>query len=134
MARRPMGQGIIKSNKVHLDDHEYATVKFLASLGHDIELIPPSRIKGLRTPDIYMGGIPWEMKAPLGDGKRTIMNTLQNATHQATNLIIDLRRCKLPDSTSLREIQFHFRLSKRIRRILVITKDEKLLDFPKQKE
>ena len=131
MARRPMGQGIIISNKVHLDDHEYATVKFLASLGYDIELIPPSRIKGLRTPDIYMGGMPWEMKSPVGDGKRTIVNLMQDGARQSSNLIMDLRRCKNKDIVTIKEIQFYFHISKRLRRLIIITKEEKLLDFTK---
>ena len=126
-----MGQGIIKTNKVHLDDHEYATVKFLASLGHDIELIPPSRIKGLRTPDIIMYGIPWEMKSPVGSGKKTIINTIQEGSRQSSNLIIDLRRCKNEESVSVKEILNYYHISKRLRRLLIITKEQKLLDFTK---
>ncbi len=131
MTGQTMGQGIIKSNRVHLDNHEYATVRFLASLGYDIELIPPSRINGLRTPDIIMCGIPWEMKAPLGDGRKTIKNTVQIGSKQSSNLIMDLRRCRIEDSLSIKEILRQFHLSKRIRRVLIITKEEELLDFRK---
>ena len=50
------------------------TVKVLLENGYDIELIPPIRIEGVRTPDITMQGVAWEMKAPSGDGKNTILD------------------------------------------------------------
>ena len=56
-----MEKGILKQNGVHLEDHEYETVKLFLDLGYDIELIPPSKIKGLQMPDLMLQGIPWEM-------------------------------------------------------------------------
>ena len=47
---------------VHLADHEYKTVKLLTENGYDVELIPPSVIKGLRMPDIMINNVPWEIK------------------------------------------------------------------------
>lgn len=129
-----MEKGSLKQNGVHLKTHEYNTVKLLLGNGYDVELIPPSNIKGLRMPDIMMLGVPWEMKSPEGGGKRTIQNTLQNASHQSPNLIIDLRRCKLQEAASVKELKHHFRLSKRIRRVWIITKDEKILDLNKGKD
>ena len=91
-----MKKGILIQNKVHLKEHEYKTVKLLLENGYDIELIPPSVIKGLRMPDIMMKGVAWEIKSPEGNGKNTIKNTAQNASHQSENIIIDLRRTKIP--------------------------------------
>ena len=59
-----MKEGNLTQNRVHLKEHEYATVKTLLKNGYDVELIPPSEIKGLRMPDIMLQGIPWEMKSP----------------------------------------------------------------------
>lgn len=123
-----MKKGILIQNKVHLKEHEYKTVKLLLENGYDIELIPPSAIKGLRMPDIMMIGVPWEIKSPEGNGKNTIKNTVQNASHQSENIIIDLRRTKIPQEQALKEIDRYFRLSKRLRRIIIITKDEIILD------
>ena len=123
--------GTLKTNGVHLADHEYDTVKLLTEKGYDIELIPPSAIKGLRMPDIMINSVPWEIKSPTGNGKHTIKHNLQNATHQSNNVIIDLRRCKLPEDQALSEIQRRFDLSKRIRNMKVITADEKIIDLNK---
>ncbi len=123
-----MKKGILIQNKVHLKEHEYNTVKLLLENGYDIELIPPSTIKGLRMPDIMMKGVPWEIKSPEGNGKNTIKNTVQNASHQSENIIIDLRRTKISQEQALKEFERYFRLSKRLRRIIIITKDEIILD------
>ena len=126
-----MKKGTLTQNGVHLKEHEYKTVKLLLENGYDIELIPTSKIPKLRMPDIMMLGKPWEMKSPQGDGKRTIMNTMQDAAHQSTNIIVDLRRCKIKEEQAIRELQYHFKLSKRIRHMKIVTKDEKILDFDK---
>ncbi len=126
-----MGKGHLKQNDVHLQDHEYTTVKLLIENGFDIELIPPSQIKNLKIPDMILQGVPWEMKSPVADGKYTIKNIVQNASHQSENILIDLRRCKISDEIAIKQIRHFFELSKRIRRVKIITKDGGILDYSK---
>ena len=126
-----MKEGILKTNGVHLEEHEYATVKLLLNTGLDIELIPTSQVKGMRTPDISINGILWEIKSPTGNGKNTLKHTLQNASHQSNNVIVDLRRCKLPQEQAIKDLEQRFNLSKRIRRMKIITNDEIIIDFKK---
>lgn len=126
-----MAKGKLIQNKVHLKAHEYSTVKFLLNHGYDVELIPPSGIKGIRMPDIVMNGVAWEMKSPEGSGKYTLKNALQNASHQAQSIIIDLRRSPLDEKKSIKELEKRFKLSRRLRRMKIISKDDKLLDYTK---
>ncbi len=126
-----MGKGTLKQNGVHLQDHEYATVKLFLEKGFDIELIPPVRIKDVRTPDFTMGGISWEMKSPEGGSKTTIRHTIKHAVTQSGNIIVDLRRYKLDDNSAIKELEQHFKLSKRIRRMKIVTKELEILDFSK---
>ena len=126
-----METGTLKTNGVHLEEHEYATVKLLLNQGYNIELIPTSQVKGMRTPDISVNGVLWEIKSPTGNSKNTIKHTLQNASHQANNVIVDLRRCKLPEDQAIRDLEQRYRLSKRIRRMKIVTKDEKIIDLSK---
>lgn len=122
-------KGKLTQNGVHLQNHEYATVKLLLEQGYDIELIPPSQIKSYRTPDIMMDGVPWEMKAPEGNGKRTVQNTLQDAAGQSRNVIIDLRRCSMPEDIAAKRFGTEFNKSRSFRRMKIITKNEEILDF-----
>lgn len=70
-------------------------------------------------------------KSPTGSGKNVIRHTVQHASHQSNSIIIDLRRCKMPEEKAIKEIENHFTLSKRIIRIKIITKDRKILDYLK---
>ena len=115
-----MRRGKLTQNGVHLEYHEYATVKIFLETGYDVTLIPPIQTKGMSTPDMEMSGIIWEMKSPQGKSKNTIKHTFQNAGHQSSNVIIDLQRCKLADEDALKDIRYHYKISKRIKRLKVI--------------
>ncbi len=123
--------GTINPNGVVLEKHEYATILFLTSEGYDIELIPRSNNEGEHTPDIIIDKVRWEMKSPTGETKNTIKNNIQKALLQSVNIILDLRRIKRPMEKCMREIEREFRENKRIRRMIVITKAGKMLDFSK---
>ncbi|MCR4590451.1 MAG: hypothetical protein K5668_06495 [Lachnospiraceae bacterium] len=83
----------------------------------------------MNTPDMEMSGIIWEMKSPQGKSKNTIKHTFQNAGHQSSNVIIDLQRCKLADEDALKDIRYHYKISKRIKRLKVIMKEKKSLTY-----
>ena len=122
---------MIRPNGVILKEHEYATVVFLTELGYNVELVPKSEKQGEHSPDIRMQGRFWEMKAPKGEGKYMIANTLQRAVKQSENIIIDLRRAKRHQTKCLREIEKEFSLSHSIKRLKIITKTGKVIDLHK---
>lgn len=114
-----------------MQKHEYDTVLFLTEQGYNVELIPKSNVPGERSPDIRMGKLFWEMKAPKGEGKWLIKKTLQRASHQSENIIVDLRRIKIHQNKCLPELEKQFRLSKRLKRLKIITKTCDIIDFTK---
>ena len=127
-----MRSGKIIPNGVVLEKHEYKTVLFFTEKGLDVELIPRSNISGIHTPDIVMCGLKWEIKSPIGEGRFLISNTIQKATKQSPNVIIDLRRTKRHQAKCLKEIQREFERSKSLNNLKVITKTGKILDFVKK--
>lgn len=126
-----MGKGRIIPNGVSLEKHENDTVVFFTNLGYDIELIPPSNTPHAKRPDFTMGGVEWEMKSPSGKTAGTIEHAFRHAAVQSQNIVIDLRRTKLPDKTALNILKQRFEKSRRVRRLKIITKTSKLLDFNK---
>ena len=78
-----------------------------------------------------MGGILWEIKSPSGKSSRTIENSLRGALLQSPNIILNLRRidAKVPTHKLVREAKRQFRLSKEINRLLIITKQQKIIDI-----
>ena len=124
-------RGKITPNGVILKTHEYATIVFLTELGFDISCIPKSNVEGVHSPDIRISNIRWEMKSPTGEGKYLISNTIQRAIKQSPNIIIDLRRAKRHETKCLRELQNEFAKSKSLKRLKIITKRGKVIDFVK---
>ena len=123
--------GKITPNGVSLEKHEYATVLLLTEMGYDVELVPRSTREGEHTPDIIIDNVKWEMKSPTGETRNTIKNIIQGALRQSVNVILDLRRVKRPMEKCLRDIEREFTHNKKLRRLLVITKSKKVLDFSK---
>ena len=126
-----MEKGTLKQNNVHLMDHEWNTVKYFLELGKDIELLPRSKIKNYHQGDFVMDGVVWEAKAPVGKGKHTVQNKIQEAVQQSCNIVIDLRRSKMPEETAINAYEKEFLNNKGIKRMKIIKYDGELLDFHK---
>lgn len=72
----------------------------------------------------------WELKSPIGDGKRTIANNLRAASHQSDRVILDLSRCKLATGQAIARINEYMRSNKsKIKKLMIIKKDKKVIDF-----
>ncbi len=123
--------GKIIPNGVSLEKHEYDTILFLTNLGYDVELIPPSNIPNVRTPDFKMDGLKWEMKSPKGKSRSTLEHAFQTAIKQSTNIVFDLRRIQIPNDKAVVILKQLFDYSKSIKHLLIITKDQRLVDYKK---
>ena len=126
-----MKQGKITPNGVVLHTHENATVVFLTQQGYDISLIPPLQRKGARTPDIRMNGREWEIKCPTGKSANTIKRAFKVALRQSKNIIFDCRSSKMPDKANIPKLEKEFSDIKSAKRLIVITKSGKMLDYNK---
>ena len=84
----------------------------------------------LRSPDLKIRGEIWELKSPVGSSKNTIFNNIKTARKQSTNIIIDLRRCKLHRNKALANISHAYKKRRRKKgTYLVIEKNEKIIDM-----
>jgi hypothetical protein len=124
-----MRAGTITPNGVILLPHELATVVFLTNCGFNIELIPPIQQKGVRTPDIRMRRLEWEIKNPRSNGKYTLEHSFRSALKQSPNIIFDIRHCKIPERKCIAEIERRFNDFKKTKHILIITKNKSLIEF-----
>lgn len=83
-----------------------------------------------KTPDIRIKGIEWELKSPQGNGIKTIENILKKATKQSNNIILDFSRIKMNSNQALSRTRYYLHNNKhRIQRLIVITKNHKVIDF-----
>lgn len=123
--------GRINKNGVDFKAHEEDTAKFLIKYGFNIEAIIPTHIKGNKNADILVNGAIWEMKSPIGSGRWTIRRQFQYAGGQASYLILDLRRAKVQKDRLKSEVLNCYKLSSSIRKLMIITPSNKLLDVKK---
>ena len=129
MKTKEHGQVIIPYGFIP-EKHELETANFFAGLGKNVEFLAPSYAKGVYSPDVQMDGQRWEIKSPCGNSKRTIENNYRNAQKQSSHIIFDLRRIKLGEQAAIAKIKREFTLrNSKIKRILIITKEKKLLDL-----
>lgn len=123
---------LIKNN--NLEDHEKETIRHLASFGHDIEALAPSNMPGTNNPDLLMMGTFWEMKGPVGNNRETLEKRFRKAVHQAGGkAIFDLRNIKKEEDAIEVEgtIMEFLKVTRGMRRIILIKKDGKTLDIMK---
>lgn len=93
----------------------------------NIEFIPRGN---QRTPDFLINNLYWELKTPTGTGKYNLQHTLRSATKQSENIIIiDARFSKMNISKIRNELNYQFKKSQNIKRLLLIDKQKRIVDF-----
>ena len=127
--KRKVGKVIL--NGTALEPHEKDTMLFLAQYGFDIEVIRPTNTPKTTNPDILMLGTIWEMKAPTTKNEDTIIKRFRKASGQAGRIVFDLRKTSGKSSDTQDLIIKLFKKSGRARRLIIITKTGKVLDFIK---
>lgn len=108
--------------------HEMNVILFLSEyFDTDIICIHPGFGK---TPDLRMNGVEWELKSPQGNGAKTIENILKKAAKQSSNIILDLSRIKMNSNQAISRTKYYLHNNKHgIKKLLVITKSRKVIDF-----
>lgn len=111
--------------------HEITTYVFLVKKHKKPKFLAKKDISNVTSPDIFMDDMEWEMKSPIGSGRENLEHAFKAAVKQAENIIFDLRRSKIPDQKAITKLRRELSLSRKAKRLYVITKDEELLFFEK---
>lgn len=113
------------------EPHEIQTALFLKKSGKSVRFLAPQNKQKVKTPDIIMDGVSWEIKSPMSNGSRAIEHAFRAAIKQSPNIIFDLRRSKGSDNANVSKIQRQITLikGKALKRVLVISKKLALLDL-----
>ncbi len=131
MSKKKVGVIVVPPGAI-VDKHEKLAVDFIAvERGVDITFLVPDRRKGQKTPDIEMSGRQWEIKSPKGKSSRTVENNIRQALRQSPYIIIDLRRMdgRVPTRKYVAEAERQFTLTRSIKHLIVVTREEEVLDF-----
>ncbi|MDR1197150.1 MAG: hypothetical protein LBL08_02670 [Candidatus Nomurabacteria bacterium] len=110
-------------------DHEMAAAIILAKhFKTDIIFLRPTANK---TPDFDINDVIWELKSPIGNGKRTIQNNLREARRQSSNIVLDLTRIKLHEQRAISQINYILKTHtvRSIKHLMVIKRSKKVVEL-----
>ncbi|MDR0887182.1 MAG: hypothetical protein LBM97_00605 [Candidatus Nomurabacteria bacterium] len=115
------------------EPHELEVAEILARhYGSVIMFLKPVDTYKVKTPDLIMNGVEWEIKSPMGKSKKyTIVDQFKKASKQSKSIVLDCRRTLLPDDFILKQIERKLNEHKSIKRVIFIGKDEKILEIKK---
>ena len=74
-----------------------------------------------------MLGLLWELKSPVGTSKWTVDKKVKQALKQSENIIFDGRRTIINDNVLENRLRYAIKQHRSIKRLLFITKSEKIL-------
>lgn len=121
------GEIIIKSG-IDVWEHERRTAQALANAGYTVSFIKRSDEEYVRTPDVIIDGVLWEMKSPKSDRLPKIQKTLRQAIHQSPNVIYDSQRIKnLNDNQIQKELEKWAVQFKAMKRLLFVNKKREVI-------
>lgn len=106
--------------------HEERVARILALAGYCIEFIPEKTIK---TPDIYLGRTPYEIKSPVSSKVDAIERNLTKALAKCPNIIFDSSRMKVRDDQIIRELIKRRKEGKGLKKLLFINKRGAVIDI-----
>lgn len=130
---RPEKVGHLNKNKYYedLESHEKRTIGLLLKYGFDIDVLAPSGTPKTDNPDVALNGVIWEMKAPMTYNEQKLQKRARKASHQANRVIFDLRNINRDEDKAKECIIKLFCKIRGLRRMILIEKSEKVLDFQK---
>lgn len=111
------------------EDHEIATAKVLAALGHSIEFIVPNDGYKIKSPDVFMNGLAWEIKSPTSKSTSSLSRHIKTALKQSRCIIIDSSRTKLSNDIIEKVLRRDVKIHTSTRRLKMITKKRTVLDI-----
>lgn len=110
-------------------ESDILVANIFARLGSDIEFIAPSKAYRVRTPDINMDGLAWEIKCIESNKMDKVRRNISSALGQSDNIIIGTFRTPILDDKIIDYIIRRFTKIKKIKRLKVITKTHRVLDL-----
>ena len=129
MATRKEGRIVIPGG-TDVWPHELATARALAAAGRTVEFLPRREGDRVRSADVLMGGVVWEMKAPESSRVASLQRVLRRAGAQSHSVIVDTARMRgVADAEAERELRRLLPLVASVRRLVLVNKRREVVDI-----
>ena len=129
MHRKARGSVTIPAG-IEVWEHELKTAQVLASYNHHVCFIPKDSGPNIKSADILIDDVSYEMKSPKADKLSAIERNLKKASKQSDNIVIDSRRMKkIHDSAIQKCLVKKLKQQKTIKKILFVNRKHELIDI-----
>lgn len=123
---------IILSPNINVWAHELDTAKALAKAGFVVDFQKNTNKDFVKSFDILMDGMGWEIKSPRSSRLRAIESNLKKACRQSANIVFDSKRMSnLPDASIKKELIKQAKLAKSIKNLLLVNRRREVVDIIK---
>lgn len=113
------------SNQQPYPHEEFAAKAVSKFFNTKIDFI--KRSNTAKSADLLINNIIWEVKSPIGNGKRTMQNNIRTADDQSPNVIINLARCKMRTNVAINRIRYELSRANKVKHLLVVCKNGKVI-------
>ncbi|MCL2451984.1 hypothetical protein FWD20_03945 [Candidatus Saccharibacteria bacterium] len=121
---------VIKFGGLNVWPHESIMADILADAGHIVEFIPPKNKRGEYTPDVFIDGVPWEIKSPRSNKLSAVQRNLNRGKRQSSRIVFTSKRIKrIPDKAIQRELLTQLNINKEIVEIKFINRRGEIIDI-----
>ena len=128
MARKKIGK-ITMQVGAEPTESDILVANIFAKAGCSVEILAASKAYRVRTPDMNIDGVPWEVKCPKSRKSDKVRQKISDALGQSQNIIIGTFRSKMTDENILRAIDEYLNTHKRVKHLKVITKMHEIIDL-----
>ncbi|MDR0852958.1 MAG: hypothetical protein LBN34_01130 [Clostridiales Family XIII bacterium] len=113
-----------------LEAHEIEAAWIIAKHYNEVvEFLRPIDGYRVKTADLVMNGVIWEVKSPIGKSKNTVEYTMRRAGKQSKYLIFDGRRAPLTDGFIEKKIVFELGKRRTIKKVVYIRKNKEVIEL-----
>ena len=126
-----MNSVIVPRSVIPIPNKNELTAAYIISdyFKSDVMFVPRSNHK---TPDLLINGVAWELKTPIGNGKRNLQHVISRAIKQSRYIIIDARFSKMHIAKIKNRICIEIDKNKQIKRLLLIDKHKNVVEMSKK--
>lgn len=93
-----MARGRLDERARRLPEAERRAVELWLVEGCEVEALAPSAVPGVKTADVRVDGVPWEIKTLRGAAVHTISANVRHGRKQAARVLLDIRQTNLTET------------------------------------
>ena len=130
MRRKNQKENILVEPGAYPEKHELRTAEVLVSKYDRVLFLKPVDLYNIKSADILMNGLKWEIKSPKTRSLSGVEQILKRATKKSQNIVLDSQRIKcLRDIELERYLHNKAAQQKTIKKLIFVNRKREIVDI-----